>query len=69
MVPFVVLGALTLSTGHWSASGLARRFNSCLPDHFEEGRTAPVSEETGALVSKDRAERVKRLIEALTGVR
>jgi hypothetical protein len=45
-------------------------YNPCLPDHLEEGRTAPVSEkEAGGLVSVDRADKVRRLIEALTGIR
>lgn len=47
-----------------------RGFESRRPDHFEEGRTAPVSEkEAGVLASGDRAKRVRRLIEALTGGR
>jgi hypothetical protein len=51
----------------WGPGG--RRFKSCLPDHLEEGRTAPVSEkEAGGLVSVDRADKVRRLIEALTGI-
>jgi hypothetical protein len=44
-----------------------RGFKSRRPDHLEEGRTAPVpGEGTGALVSVDRADRVRLLIDVLS---